>query len=102
MTVEELKARMDQKTNLVLVDVREPSESHICRIPGAQLIPLGELAERHNELPRDRPLVVHCRSGARSSRAVHFLKGRGFEDVHNLEGGILAWIDRIDPSLKRY
>jgi adenylyltransferase/sulfurtransferase len=102
VTVEELKARMDQKADFVLVDVREPSEYQICKIPGAQLIPLGELAERYKELPRDRQVVIHCKAGVRSARAVHFLKARGFEDVRNLEGGILAWIDRIDPSQKKY
>ena len=102
VTVEELKARIDRQADFVLVDVREPSEHQICQIPGAQLIPLGELAERYVELPRDREVVVHCRSGVRSARAVHFLKRKGFEDVHNLEGGILAWIERIDPSQRRY
>lgn len=102
VTVEELKARMDRNADFVLVDVREPSEYQICQIPGAQLIPLGEFAERYKELPRDREIVVHCKSGVRSARAVHFLKGKGYEDVHNLEGGILAWIDRIDTTQRRY
>ncbi len=102
VTVEELKARMDRKSDFLLVDVREPAEAKICSIPGAQLIPLNELAERYGELPKDRELIIHCRSGVRSARAAHFLKGRGYQDVHNLEGGILAWIDRIDPSLTRY
>ncbi len=102
VTVEELKARMDRKSDFVLVDVREPAEAKICSIPGAQLIPLNELAERYRELPKDRELIIHCRSGVRSARAAHFLKGRGYQDVHNLEGGILAWIDRIDNTLRRY
>lgn len=102
VTVEELKARMDQKADFVLVDVREPFEHDICEIPGAQLIPLGEFAERYTELPRDREVIIHCKSGIRSARAAHFLKGKGYQDVHNLEGGILAWMDRIDPSLRRY
>jgi adenylyltransferase/sulfurtransferase len=102
VTVEELKARIDEQADFVLVDVREPFEHEICRIPGAQLIPMGEFAERYRELPKDREVILHCKSGFRSARAAHFLKGRGFQDVHNLEGGILAWIDRIDPSLSRY
>lgn len=102
VTVEELKARIDAKADFLLVDVREPNEAQICRLPGAQLIPLNELPERYRELPRDRELIIHCRSGMRSARAAHFLKGRGFQNVHNLQGGILAWIDRIDPSLTRY
>jgi len=102
VTVEELKARMDRQADFVLVDVREPGEYQICKIPGAQLIPLNELVERYRELPKDRELIIHCRSGVRSARAAHFLRGRGFQDVHNLEGGILAWIDRIDPSQPKY
>ena len=102
VTVEELKSRIDQKADFVLVDVREPNEAQICSIPGAQLIPLNQLPERYRELPQDRELIIHCRSGMRSARAAHFLKGRGYANVHNLEGGILAWIDRIDPTLTRY
>lgn len=102
VTVEELKSRMEQNADFVLVDVREPSEAQICSIPGAELIPLNQLPERYTELPNDRELIIHCRSGMRSARAAHFLKGRGYSNVHNLEGGILAWIDRVDPTLTRY
>jgi adenylyltransferase/sulfurtransferase len=102
VTVEELKERMDRKANFVLVDVREPAEYDICRIPGAQLIPLGELNDRYSEIPKDREVILHCRSGVRSARAAHFLKRRGYENVHNLDGGILAWIDRIDPTQTKY
>jgi adenylyltransferase/sulfurtransferase len=102
VTVEELKERMDRRADFVLVDVREPSEHDICRIPGAQLIPLGQLSERFGEIPRDREVILHCRSGIRSARAAHFLRGRGYQNVHNLEGGILAWIDRIDQSQHKY
>ena len=103
VTVEELKERIDRKADFVLVDVREPSEADICRIPGAQLIPLGQLNERYGEIPNNgREVIIHCRSGMRSARAAHFLKNRGYSNVHNLEGGILAWIDRIDPTLTRY
>ena len=102
LTVEELKARMDRKADFVLVDVREPGEHQICQIPGARLIPLNELPARYRELPQDREVILHCRSGVRSARAAQFLKTRGYAKVHNLEGGILAWIDRIDPTLMRY
>ncbi len=102
VTVEELKARIERKADFLLVDVREPGEARICSIPGAQLIPMNQLPERYKELPQDRELIIHCRSGIRSARAAHFLKGRGYQNVHNLEGGILAWIDRIDPSMTRY
>jgi sulfur-carrier protein adenylyltransferase/sulfurtransferase len=102
VTVEELKSRMDRQADFLLVDVREPVETQISEIPGGQLIPMGQLSERHSELPRDRELIIYCRSGLRSARAVQFLKGRGFQNVHNLEGGILAWIDRIDPTQRKY
>jgi adenylyltransferase/sulfurtransferase len=102
VTVEELKDRMDRNADFVLVDVREPSEYDICRIPGAQLIPLGQLNERYLEIPNGREVIVHCRSGMRSARAAHFLKNRGYSNVHNLEGGVLAWIDRIDPTQSKY
>jgi adenylyltransferase/sulfurtransferase len=102
VTVEELKERIDKESDFVLIDVREPSEHSICRIPGARLIPLGELNERYREIPTDREIVLHCRSGVRSARAAHFLKSRGYEKVHNLEGGILAWLERIDPSQPKY
>jgi sulfur-carrier protein adenylyltransferase/sulfurtransferase len=97
-----LKSRMDRQADFLLVDVREPVETQISEIPGGQLIPMGQLSERHAELPRDRELIIYCRSGLRSARAVQFLKGRGFQNVHNLEGGILAWIDRIDPTQRKY
>jgi adenylyltransferase/sulfurtransferase len=102
MTVGELKARMDSGAAPVVLDVREPAEFGICRLPGAQLVPLAELASRMDELPRDVELVVHCKAGARSARAVALLRANGFSDVRNLSGGILRWIDEIDPSLARY
>jgi sulfur-carrier protein adenylyltransferase/sulfurtransferase len=102
MTVEELKARMDRGDDLTVLDVREPHEVQICRIDGATLIPLGELPRRFEELSRDRDLVVQCRSGVRSAKAVAFLRRHGFERAVNLKGGILEWIDRIDPSQPKY
>jgi adenylyltransferase/sulfurtransferase len=102
VTVEELKDRMDRQADFVLVDVREQSEYDICRIQGARLIPLAQLSERVGEIPKDREVILHCRSGMRSARAAHFLRGRGYGNVHNLEGGILAWIDRIDPTQPKY
>jgi adenylyltransferase/sulfurtransferase len=102
MTVGELKARMDSGAAPVVLDVREPAEFGICRLPGAQLVPLAELASRMDELPRDVELVVHCKTGARSAQAVALLRANGFSDVRNLSGGILRWIDEIDPSLARY
>ena len=104
-TVEELKATMDSGGPLMLVDVREPQEWAICRIPGAKLIPLGQVPSRLAELRAEsagRPIVVHCKSGVRSARAVTLLQEAGIANAKNLKGGILAWIDRIDPTLPRY
>jgi adenylyltransferase/sulfurtransferase len=102
MTVRELKARIDGGAAPVVVDVREPVEFEICRIPGARLIPLGELAARSHELPRDAELVIHCKSGARSARAVAILRDQGFLSARNLAGGIIRWIDEVDPHMPRY
>ena len=84
-----------------LIDVREPHEYQICNI-GGHLIPLGELPNRVNELDTSREIVAHCRSGVRSAKAVNFLRQAGFKKVHNLAGGILAWADRVDPSMPKY
>jgi len=101
ITVEELSRRRDAGEELFLVDVREPHEVQICSI-GGKLIPLGELPRRVHELDTAQELVVYCRSGARSARAVAFLQQAGFRRVHNLAGGILAWADRVDPRMAKY
>jgi sulfur-carrier protein adenylyltransferase/sulfurtransferase len=102
VTVEELKTRIDKGEAPAIVDVREPNEWQICRIEGATLIPLGELPQKMSELDRTREMVVLCKMGGRSARAVAFLRQQGFENVHNLDGGILAWIDRVDPTQRKY
>jgi adenylyltransferase/sulfurtransferase len=102
VTVEELKARIDSGTTPFILDVREPQEWQICRIQGATLIPLGELPKRVGELDRSNEIVVHCKSGVRSAKAAAFLRQQGFERVSNLEGGIITWIDRVDPSQPKY
>ena len=102
ITVEDLKARLDRKEDFVLVDVREPFEWDIARIPGAILIPLGELPSRLSELNPADELVIQCKSGGRSANAVEFLQAQGFSKVSNLAGGILAWSERIDSSVPRY
>jgi len=99
MTVEQLKAMQDKKEKFVLLDVREPHEFEAARIPGSKLIPLGELPKRLGELNKDEKYVVHCRSGGRSGRAVALMRQQGY-DATNVAGGILAWADRIDPSLQ--
>ena len=102
MSAHELKQKMDAREPFELIDVRETYEYEIARIDGARLIPLGEIAERADELPRDRPIVVHCHSGRRSAEAVRLLQQRGFGNIYNLEGGIDAWSDQIDPGVPKY
>jgi molybdopterin/thiamine biosynthesis adenylyltransferase/rhodanese-related sulfurtransferase len=99
--VEELKRRLDAGEDIFVLDVREPHEFQICNIHG-HLIPLGDLPKRVHELDSSREIVVHCKSGARSAKAVDFLRQSGFKRASNLTGGILAWADRIDPSLPKY
>jgi sulfur-carrier protein adenylyltransferase/sulfurtransferase len=98
----ELKRMMDEGLLFRLVDVREPHEFDICRIPGSVLIPLGDVPKRMNELDSADEIVVHCRSGQRSARAVDLLRKAGFRRIHNLKGGILAWSDQVDPSVPKY
>jgi sulfur-carrier protein adenylyltransferase/sulfurtransferase len=101
ISVEELKKRFDAKEDFILLDVREPHEYQICNLNGA-LIPLNDLPRRVHELDPSKDMVVHCRSGARSARAVGFLQHAGFTKAKNLAGGILAWSDRIDPKVPKY
>jgi sulfur-carrier protein adenylyltransferase/sulfurtransferase len=98
----ELKAKLDRGDRFTLIDVREPYEYQIARIPGAKLIPLGELPKHLNELDPEAEIVAHCRSGARSQKAVDLLKQRGFHKARNMTGGILAWSDKVDPTVPKY
>jgi molybdopterin/thiamine biosynthesis adenylyltransferase/rhodanese-related sulfurtransferase len=102
LSAHELKRKMDAREPFELIDVREAFEYEIARIDGAKLIPLGEIAERVNELQRERPIVIHCHTGRRSAEAVRLLQQRGFANVYNLEGGIDAWSDQIDPNVLKY
>ena len=101
-TVEELKRRIDRDDPFLLLDVRETREFEICRIPGSVLIPLGDLPSRLSELKGRDDIIVHCKSGVRSGKAVRLLHEAGYAGARNLAGGILAWIDRIDPTLPKY
>jgi adenylyltransferase/sulfurtransferase len=101
-TVDELKRRLDSGEKLFVLDVRNPEEYQICRIPGSTLIPLPQLPQRFQELDKDREIVIHCKSGMRSLKAQQFLRGQGFENTKNLKGGILAWADSIDRSMPKY
>ena len=98
----EVKAKLDRHDNFLLLDVREPHEYQICNIPGAKLIPLGDLPKRVNELDSSVEIVAHCKSGVRSGKAVDFLKSAGFKKVKNMTGGILAWSDKVDPKVPKY
>ncbi len=101
-TVEQLKARIDSRDGVFILDVREPQEYQICAIPGSTLIPLGDLPSRLHELAGRGEMIVHCKSGARSAKAVKLLRDAGFAQAKNLRGGILRWIDAVDPSLPKY
>jgi adenylyltransferase/sulfurtransferase len=102
ITSTELKQRLDRGDKLRIIDVREPNEWQINRIPGAELIPLGEVPRRYAELDPEEEIVVHCKMGGRSAKAADFLRSVGFKRVLNLKGGILDWIDKVDPSQPKY
>ena len=101
MQVEELKRRLDAGDDLFILDVREPNEYQICNL-GGHLIPLNDLPSRVHELDSSREIVAHCKMGGRSAKAVEFLQSVGFKRVKNLRGGILEWIDKVDPSQPKY
>jgi len=92
----------DNNIDAVFLDVREHSELAICRIEGALHIPMGEVPERHEALPRDAPLIVLCHHGMRSLNVVQYLETKGFQNAINLAGGIHAWAVDVDPEMKHY
>jgi molybdopterin/thiamine biosynthesis adenylyltransferase/rhodanese-related sulfurtransferase len=98
---QDLRHRIDSAAKFTLLDVRQPHEYEICNLQGT-LIPLGELPQRHGELPRDAEIIVHCKMGGRSAKAVQWLRDQGFENVFNLRGGINAWSKEIDPEVPTY
>jgi len=98
---EELKGRLDRGDDIFILDVREPHEYQICNL-GGRLIPLGDLPARMSELDSSREIVAHCRSGVRSAKAVTLLRQAGFGKVRNLAGGILAWAEKVDPTVPKY
>jgi adenylyltransferase/sulfurtransferase len=100
--VTEVKEKLDRGDDFVLIDVREPHEYQICNIPGAILVPLGQVGQRLDEFDKSADIVIHCKSGMRSARACGVLKAAGFEHVRNMKGGILAWSDQVDPSVPKY
>jgi len=104
ITATELREMFERGEDLLLVDVREPAEYEIVRIPGSVLIPKGEITSGAalSSLPQDRPIVLHCKSGARSAEALAALHAAGFRDARHVQGGVLAWQATVDPSLPTY
>jgi adenylyltransferase/sulfurtransferase len=102
LDVTEVKQKIDRGDDFLLIDVREPHEYQIACIPTAKLIPLGEVAKRLNEIDPDAEIVVHCKSGGRSARAVEILRQNGYKNVANMRGGILAWSEKVDPRVPKY
>jgi adenylyltransferase/sulfurtransferase len=103
ITPTELKARLDRGDTFRLIDVREPDEWAIARLPQAELIPLGQFQQRAaSELSPDEALILYCHHGVRSGRAHDYLKQQGYANVLNLTGGIDAWALQVDPTMKRY
>jgi adenylyltransferase/sulfurtransferase len=104
ITARDLKAMQDGGENIFLVDVREPNEYEIVRIPGSVLIPKGEFISGAalERLPQDKRIVLHCKSGQRSAEALAVVKDAGFSDAVHVGGGVLAWIKQVDPSLPEY
>ena len=102
ITSVELNERLQRGDPVLVLDVREPQEYQINRIQGSTLIPLGELGQRYAELDADQEIVTQCKSGMRSAKAADFLRQKGFRRVRNLKGGILDWIDKVDPSQPKY
>jgi len=100
--VTELKAKLDRGDDFVLIDVREPHEYRIASIPGSRLIPLGEFPKHVGEFDPNAEILIHCKMGGRSARACAVLRQAGFEKVYNVKGGILAWSDKVDPSVPKY
>ncbi|MFV0337470.1 MAG: molybdopterin-synthase adenylyltransferase MoeB [Chthoniobacterales bacterium] len=102
ISVEELKEKLAADPNLILIDVREKFEYDIARIPGSKLIPLGDLPSRMSELDSADEIYIHCKSGVRSATAVRQLQEAGFDKLFNVGGGILAWSEKVDPSVPTY
>lgn len=98
ITAKELKAMKDAKADFVLIDVREESEAAAANI-GGKLIPMGTVMQHLNEIPKDKKVVVHCRSGKRSAAVIGALEQTGYTNLYNLKGGIMAYAADVDPSL---
>ena len=103
ITATERKNRLDAGDDIQLIDVRQPDENAFASIPGAKLIPLGEILNRMSELDENRETVIHCKMGGRSARAIDALQRSGYKGkLKNLRGGITAWSNEVDPSVPKY
>lgn len=103
ITATELKQQLDSGANVQLLDVREPNEVAIARIPDSIHIPLAQVINRMSEIDPNRDTVVHCKMGGRSARAIQALKTAGFAgNLTNLKGGITAWSNEVDPTVPKY
>lgn len=102
ITVKELKEMRDKAQAHQLIDVREEKEFNFCNL-GGELFPLGQILDYADQISKDQPVIVHCRSGKRSADAIELLERKfGFTNLYNLKGGILAWSDEIDPEVPKY
>ncbi len=101
ITVIELKKLKDSNANFQLLDIREAHELDICEI-GGEHIPMGAVLDNINRISKDKQVIIHCRSGARSGAICKTLEANGFNNVYNLKGGIIAWANEIDPSMTKY
>jgi sulfur-carrier protein adenylyltransferase/sulfurtransferase len=102
ITVQDLKRMRDNNEVHQLIDVREQHEADVATI-GGELIPMGTILAHVDQIAKDKPVIVHCRSGARSASVIQALESQhGFTNLHNLKGGILAWAREIDPSVPQY
>ena len=103
ITATEMKERLDKGERIQIIDVREPHEYEIAKIPNSKLIPLGQVLNRMNEIDAERETIVHCKGGVRSAKAIEALQRSGFQGhLINLRGGITAWSDEVDPSVPKY
>ncbi|HWH67855.1 MAG TPA: rhodanese-like domain-containing protein, partial [Candidatus Sulfotelmatobacter sp.] len=103
VTVQDLKQALDNpQLGIQVIDVREPDEYQLARIPGVPLLPLSQLAQRFSELDPKQPYYLHCKAGGRSLKAVQFLRQQGFQQVKSVQGGITAWAEQIDPGVPKY
>lgn len=101
-TVEELKQMLDSKEDFQLIDVREPFEAEVADI-GGDKIPMNTVPDNIDKIAKDKPVVIYCRSGKRSGNVCSYLEqNHGFTNLYNLDGGILAWADEIDPEMPKY